>query len=557
MLQLIPQIAEMWRDRRSEMMMYSDRVVQELQGHETPHDHEHLPLDDFTLEAGVQQLSGVYDATNGGFGSAPKFPTPHQLMFLLRAWQRYDDDKLLKMVEHSLDAMADGGIYDHLGFGFHRYSVDERWFAPHFEKMLYDQAMLTMAYTEAYLATGNERHRRVAEEIMTYVLRDMTDSRGGFYSAEDADSEGIEGKFYLWTEAELREVLGADADLFIDIYGVETAGNFEEDIAGANILYLKRPLAAVAKEKGVTEAELREQLAVMRDKLLPVRGQRIAPGKDDKILTDWNGLMIAAMAKAGVAFDNNEYVVAAQRAADFILTTLRRGDGSLMHRYREGDAGLQANIDDYAFMIWGLIELYEATFDVTHLETALALNDFTIERFWDEQEGGFYFTPNDGEQLIARIKEQFDGASPSGNSAMMLNLIRLARLTANPSYEDMASEVGVSVADMAQRSSAALTLLLCALDFGIGPSFEVVIVGKSDQEDAKAMRRALSSTFVPNKVVVFKDEDNPRIADLAFYTETQSSLDDKATAYVCRNYACELPTTDIDQMLQLLANPSD
>jgi uncharacterized protein YyaL (SSP411 family) len=420
--------------------------------------------------------------------------------------------------------------------------------------MLYDQALLVMAYTEGYVATGKAEYRRTAEQIISYVHRDMTDEKGGFYSAEDADSEGIEGKFYLWTEEQLKSLLGEkDAELVINVYSTDPSGNFADEVPAANILYLRRPLDAVASEEGVSEDELRERLERIRVAMFEERKKRIHPLKDDKILTDWNGLMIAAIAKAGRAFNNADYTASAEQAAEFVLTNLRDGD-ELLHRYRGGSAGIRAKVDDYAFLVWGLIELYESTFEVKYLQTAVELNKTMIADFWDDKNGGLFFATLAQEDLIVRMKEVYDSAIPSGNSVAMLNFIRLGRLTADPTLEKRAADIGQAFGDQVAKGPSAHSMLLTALDFGVGPSFEVVIVGDIDREDTQAMRRALAGVYVPNKVVVLKpsEEDSPEISRIASYTKAHKAIDGKATAYVCRNYACDLPTTDRDQMLQSL-----
>jgi len=450
-----------------------------------------------------------------------------------------------------------GGIYDHLGFGFHRYSTEPTWLVPHFEKMLYDQAMLAMAYTEAYQATGTEAFAQTAREIFTYVLRDMTAAEGGFSSAEAADSEGEEGKFYLWTDKEIVKTLGKpDADLVARVYGVEAAGNFNDPVTrekpGTNILHLGRPLDEIARELKMSPEELRSRWESARQKLFTGRGKRVHPYKDDKILTDWNGLMIAALAKGAQVFDEPTYAEAAGRATNFILQNLRGPGGRLLHRYREGQSGIKAHADDYAFLIWGLLELYEVTFEVKYLKTALDLNQDFIKHFWDERGGGFYFTADDGEALLVRQKEIDDGAIPSGNSVAMLNLLRLGRITANSDFERKAATLARTFAD---EAPSAHSQLMMAVDFGVGPSYEVVIAGGSQAEDTKAMLNALRTRFVPNKVVLLKptDQKEPEITRLAEFTKYQSSRDGKATAYVCLNYACKLPTTDSAKMLELLA----
>jgi len=340
--------------------------------------------------------------------------------------------------------MRDGGIYDHVGFGFHRYSTDAHWLVPHFEKMLYDQAMLCMAYTEAYQATGNRPYRKTAEEILTYVLRDMTSPEGGFFSAEDADSEGEEGKFYVWSSDEIVRALGHhDAELICSVFTVLREGNFTDQISGersgTNILHRKKPLHEIAAEKGLPVQEVEDRINRALVRLFYVRNDRIHPHKDDKVLTDWNGLMIAALAKAARAFQVGDFADAAAKAVSFILNRLRKPDGRLLHRYREDEAALPAHIDDYAFLISGLIELYEATFDPQYLREARSLNAVLLRHYWDNNTGGFYFTSDDSEDLLVRKKESYDGAIPSGNSVALHNLLRLGRMTGDTGLEEMAA----------------------------------------------------------------------------------------------------------------------
>jgi uncharacterized protein YyaL (SSP411 family) len=550
MLGLIPALQDAWVNRRDDINNASEQVTSQLQQYMSgTGSSEELTADQ--LKLAHNQLKQRFDAGNGGFGSAPKFPTPHNLLFLLRYWHRSGDDAVLDMVTTTLDKMGRGGIYDHIGFGFHRYSTDERWFAPHFEKMLYDQALIIMAYAEAYTATGNSEYRRIVQEVIEYVFRDMTDPHGAFYSAEDADSEGIEGKFYLWTVDDVQAALSADdAELFIDVYGLEPQGNFHEEVPAANIAHLRRTIADYAVEKNMQEAELRERLEKIRVTLFDNREKRIHPHKDDKILVDWNGLMIAALAKAAVLLDEPRYSEAAERAAGFVLGEML-DDGRLLHRYRAGEAGIAATVDDYAFMAWALIELYEATFNVEYLKKALELNESLVQFFWDETNGGLFFTASDGEPLIVRMKEGSDGAIPSGNSVAMLNLIRLGRITADPTLAERARAIGRSFHQNVSASPSAFTQMMAALDFGVGPSYEVVIVGAPGGEDTKAMQRALNDVYLPSKVVILKPADgkNSDISKIAEFTRAHTALEGKATAYVCKNYACDLPTTDIDQML--------
>jgi uncharacterized protein YyaL (SSP411 family) len=455
--------------------------------------------------------------------------------------------------------MRRGGIYDQLGFGFHRYSTDSRWLVPHFEKMVYDQAMLAMAYTEAYQATGKEDFGKTAREILTYVLRDMTAPEGSFYSAEDADTEGEEGKFYLWTQEEIRQALGNEELGFVaKVFNIEEGGNFVDQAterrSGVNILHVTKSLEELASDLSVSEQDLQKHLEVIQQKLFAHREKRVHPTKDDKILTDWNGLVIAALAKGAQAFNDPLYAEASQRAADFVLGTMRKPNGRLWHRHRAGQTGIEANLDDYAFLVWGLIELYEAIFDARYLKVALELTDDMLRHFWDEDGDGLYLMPDDGESLLVRKKEIYDGAIPSGNSVAMLNLLRLGRMTAKSDLEEKAAKIGRAFSRSVQQLPSAHTQLMVALDFGIGPCYEVVIAGKAQAEDTKAMIGALRTRFLPNKVVLLNpSEQNPsEIAQFAEFTRSQLSAGGKATAYVCLNHHCKLPTTDIDKMLELL-----
>lgn len=557
MLDFIPRIKEVWDTQHDDILKSADQITARL--NQISINSSGTELDKSTLKTAYEQLSGRFSEQYGGFGNAPKFPSPQNLLFLLRYWQSTGDEKALRMVTKTLQSMQEGGIYDHIGFGFHRYSTDSHWLVPHFEKMLYDQAMLAMAYIEAHQATGKEEFGNTAKEIFTYVLRDMTDPKGGFYSAEDADSEGVEGKFYVWTEDEIRNILkGEEAELIVNVYNIDKTGNFRDETSGentgANILHLEKTLTETTFKNKTSVDELNERIETARQKLFTTRNKRIRPHRDDKILTDWNGLMIAALAKGAQVFDKTEYADAAKRAADFILTDMRRPDGRILHRYREGHAAILANADDYAFLIWGLLELYETIFDVHYLRTALDLNSEMIKHFWDEQNGGFYFTADDAEELIVRQKEIYDGAIPSGNSVAILNLFRLARITADSDLEDKANKIMLAFSKDVKSVPSGYTQMMIALDFGIGPSYEIVIAGNPQTEDTKEMLKSLRKHFIPNKVVLLRpsDQEEPDIIRIAKFTEYQSSLDGKATAYVCLDYACKMPVTDAEEMLKLL-----
>ena len=558
MMELIPGVRELWASRRGEALNVSGRIATLLQ--QTSQGMPGAELNETTLELAYEQLAKLFDGRHGGFSNAPKFPTPHNLLFLLRYWKRTGDSAALDMVEKTLQAMRRGGIYDHVGFGLHRYATDSQWLVPHFEKMLYDQAMSAMAYTEAYQATGKGDYGKTAREIFTYVLRDMTAPEGGFYSAEDADSQGEEGKFYLWTQEEVFRLFGdEERDFVARVFNIEKDGNFAEQRtgrkSGVNILHVTKSLEELASDLSLSRSDLESHLEAIRQKLSAYREKRVHPMKDDKILTDWNGLMIAALAKGAQYFDEPEYAEAARHAADFLVGNMRKTDGRLWHRYRDGQAGVQANLDDYAFLVWGLVELYEAVFAVKYLRVAVELTEDMLRHFWDGDTGGLYLTPEDGESLLVRKKEIHDGAIPSGNSVAMLNLLRLGRMTATPDWEEKAAAVGRAFSQSVKQSPSAHSQLMVALDFGVGPSYEVVIAGNAQAEDTSTMVKALRTRFLPNKVVLLNpdEQDSPEMSQLAAFTRNQTSIEGKATAYVCLNYNCKSPTTDVNKMLELLS----
>lgn len=549
MLEIIPQIRDIWKKNRGRAEALAAQIISSLGDREEAGEE----LKEDVLHIAYEQLLTEFDEQHGGFGEAPKFPTPHNLTFLLRYWKRTGDVMALRMAERTLSAMSMGGIYDHIGYGFHRYSTDARWLVPHFEKMLYDQALLAMAYSEAYQATENVEFKRIGCEIFAYILRDMTSPEGGFYSGEDADSEGVEGKFYVWTEKEIESVLGEESELIKKVYGIDKYGNFrDEEDTGNNILHQSKTLTELAADLKLQVNEIQRRTADAKHKLFAAREKRIHPGKDDKILADWNGLMIASLAKGAQAFDEPQYAEAACRAADFILSRMRRSDGRLYHRYRDGEAAVMAFLDDYAFLAWGLIELYEATFKVSYLRAALDITDIMVEHFQDKEKNGFYFTADDAEELIFRKKEIYDGAVPSGNSVAMLNLLRLGRMTGNADLEEKAAQTGRAFSKTIWQAPHAYTQMLAALDFALGPASEVVIAGDIEAEDTKAMLAALGKEFIPGKVVILKSGEDSEIVGLAEYARDLERIEGKATAYVCRNFSCRLPVTDAAEMMRLL-----
>ena len=558
LMELLPKIAEVWHNDRAKVFGSADQITRHVirLSNRPPGKN----LDQQILERAQASLAQVYDPLYGGFAQAPKFPSPHQLNFLLRRYYHTQNQQALEMVEKTLTQMRLGGIYDHVGFGFHRYSTDSKWLVPHFEKMLYDQALLIMAYTEAHQVTGKDFYARVAREIITYVLRDMTSAEGGFFSAEDADSEGVEGKFYVWTLQEVQKILGdKDAELFGKTFNVRKGGNFQDTGTGhpidENILHLKKTLPELAEELGISKNLLRKRLDDSRKKLFQVRQKRVHPFKDDKILTDWNGLMIAALAKAGRVLNEEVYIAAAEKAANFILQDLTDDKGRLLKRFRKGKAGLSAHLNDYAFMVWGLLELYEATFKTNFLKKAILLNDRMLVSFWDEQNGGLYMTADDSEKLLVRSKQIYDGAIPSGNSVAVFNLFRLGHMTGKDRYWEKAESIIKSFSDSVRQYPTGHSQLMIALEFALNPNYEVVIVGNPRRKDTISMLDALRKPFLPEKVVLFRPTDRKASADIniiAPFTGPMFAKNDRATAYVCREFTCKLPTTSIDQMLENL-----
>lgn len=557
LMELIPRIREVWAGRRTDVIDTADKIISALKKIEDP--APGTDIDMSVLERAFRELSQHFDRLHGGFGNEPKFPSPHNLLFLLRYWNRTGNRDALEMVEQTIHSMRRGGIYDQIGFGLHRYSTDREWLVPHFEKMLYDQAMFALSCLETCQATGLDYYAHVAREIFTYVLRDMTCPDGGFYSAEDADSEGEEGRFYLWDEKEIREILGKDSgEFFIRAFGVEKGGNYRDKASGVasglNILHRKPHLQDPARNADIPSAGFDAKISSLRVQLFNARQKRIRPFRDDKILTDWNGLMIAALARGAQVLEDRSCLAAAAKAADFILSDLRGPDGRLLHRYRDGGAAIPASLDDYAFLVWGLIEIYEACFDAAYLKAALELNKDMLDLFMDRVRGGLFFTAHDSEPLLIRKKEIYDSAMPSGNSVAMLNLLRLARLTGRADLEEKAAETGRAFSEQIMQMPSACTFCLTAVDFSLGPSYEIVISGKSGAPDTIEMISALRKSFIPNKAIILRPTEDlsSSIDSLSEFVRGYPAVNDRATAYVCLNNACKAPTTDPSEMLKLL-----
>jgi uncharacterized protein YyaL (SSP411 family)/rubrerythrin len=546
-IDILKQIALMWQTGRERILKASEEITNAIQP-KTDFELSSHDLGIDTLKKAYAQLARSFDNIKGGFGTAPKFPTPHNLTFLLRRHKRSKELMALEMVEKTLGSMRNGGIFDQIGFGFHRYSVDDRWIVPHFEKMLYDQALLAIAYTEAYQATFKPRYAKVVREILAYVLRDMTDSDGGFYSAEDADIEGKEGIFYLWTPQEIKKIVGKESgELFCSFYNITDIGNFEEGLSIPNISVSAKKFA---EKSGIAIEEFETVLENARKKIFHERNKRKHPFRDDKILTSWNGLMIAAFAKAYQATGDKSYTETAKKSVRFILKKLRKTDGALLRRYREGDAAYNGYLEDYAFLVWGLIELYEATFETIYLEKAIVLNNIMIDIFWDRSGGGLFFNGKENDSLIVRNKEIYDGALPSGNSVAALNLLHLSHLTGDILLEERAEELIRAFSKQISENPIGCTQMLIALDFSIGPVREIVIAGDPGLETTQNMVRAVQKKFLPNKALLLKHEETgeKRLQDISPFVETMHPINNQPSVYMCEKYTCNAPINNLAEL---------
>jgi uncharacterized protein YyaL (SSP411 family) len=504
------------------------------------------------LDTAFRGLARSYDAKYGGFGSAPKFPAPMNLEFLLRTFYRTGNREAFTMAEHTARRMAEGGMYDQLGGGFHRYSTDARWLVPHFEKMLYDNALLSRLYLHLYQLTKDDFFRRVTEETLDYVLREMTNERGGFYSTQDADSEGHEGKFFVWTPDEVKEVLGEeDAALFCSFYDITPGGNFE----GKSILNINDPLEEVAKDENVTAEHLREVLKRGRAKLFEVRERRIKPGRDEKVLTAWNGLMLASFAEAGAVLERSDYAEAARSNARFVLENLRR-EGLLLRTYKDGQAKLNGYLEDYSFFAFGLLMLYEATGEIEWLEESQAIVERMIEEFWDEEAGGFFYTGRSHEELIVRSKDYFDNATPSGNSVAADVLLRLGILTSREDYTRKAVTIFRLLRDTVERYPSGFGRILCALDFYLSSPREIAVIGQAGQLETERLLREVWGRYLPNKVVALAEENDERATENISLLRERVRLNGLPTAYVCEHYTCQRPVTSPEDLAVQLEDGS-
>ncbi|MGE5628800.1 MAG: thioredoxin domain-containing protein [Solirubrobacterales bacterium] len=541
-MEILHNINEAWENNKEKLLESSNNMHKELSKISTSKENE--AMDPKIVENTVKELKSYYEEKHGGFSNAPKFPTPHNLMFLLRYYHISKDTEVLNMVENTLASMYKGGIFDHIGFGFSRYSTDSKWLVPHFEKMLYDNALLAFVYTEAYHLTKNNLYKKVAEKVFEYVLKTMQHKGGGFYSAEDADSEGIEGKFYIWTKEEVVKMLGEEeGELFSKYYDITFRGNFE----GKNIPNLINSDI----DEIQNNPKLEEKLEGMLKQLYIYRENRIHPFKDDKILTSWNGLMIAALAYGGRVFENSQYIEAAENSAKFIIHKLINEEERLLSRFREGEASNLGLLEDYAFLVFGLIELYEVTLDSFYLDKAVSLNDDMIKLFYDQEHGGFFLYGEDGEELIMRPKDFYDGAVPSGNSAALINMVRLSKILGRQEYMEIVDKTFLFAAEMVSRNPAAYTYLALAYMLSINHGNEIVIAGNRFYPKVKDMIMAVNAEYMPFSTLVLNDDDAV-LNNLIPQIKDQKEIQGEAVGYVCHNYACSKPTVDLEEFQQLI-----
>lgn len=568
---LLRKVAEEWEENQERILESAGNAIQVLQEFQQSSGPGQLELESELLAKTYRYYAGVYDEEDGGFGPAPKFPRPVDFYFLFRYHWKTGSQKALEMAIHTLRQMARGGIRDHLGGGFHRYSTDSRWFLPHFEKMLYDQAQLAVAYLEAYQLSGDPEMEAVAREIFTYALREMRDPGGAFYSAEDADSplpdnpqrEG-EGAFYVWSQEEIERRLGkGDAAVFAYVYGVRTGGNVEVDpfgeFEGKNVLHLAHTVQQAAQRFGMSEREVSQVLRRSRQTLLEARSQRPRPHRDDKALTSWNGLMISALAKGYQVLNETAYLEAAREAAAFVAEQLYDPrSGTLKRRYRQGVSGIEGVVDDYAFFIQGLLDLYETSFEDRWLLLAMDLTETQNRHFWDDKNGGSFATSGKDPSILIRMKEDYDGAEPSPNSVAVLNLLRLSQMAHRPRWQEMAEQAVQAFHRTLRESLHGMPHMMAALGFRLGKPKQILIAGQRGSSDTQALLREVHRLFLPYKVVVLADggQAHQRLAQSLEVLDRLREVDSKATAYICEDYVCQLPTNDPQVVARLLAEGS-
>ncbi len=566
---LLTHLADIWDKNPDSILDQGARVTEALNEHlRNAQTNASGPLKLSWLENAYRQFQSGFDPEEGGFSSAPKFPRPSVYNFLFRYQQRREHRESIEMAMFTLLKMARGGIYDHLGGGFHRYSVDARWHVPHFEKMLYDQAQLAMVYADLFQVAPDAEIEQTLRETLDYVLRDMTSPEGGFYSAEDADSlpstdatEKKEGAFYVWSEEEInRELTPEESIVFRRMYGVESTGNVHEgsdphgELAGRNVIFIRDDDATVASSTGYSKAEVQQWISSARQKLKVVRDRRPRPHLDDKVVTAWNGLMVSGFAKGFQTLDEPRYLAAARRAARFMLEKLySKEKGRLLRSYRGTAGAVNGFAEDYAFLIQGLLDLYEADFDVRWLQSAEALQ-LEMNKLFEDSNGGYFSTEADAPDILFRMKEDHDGAEPSANSVAAMNLARLSRIFDRADFQHAASRVIGAFHDAFERMPAALPQMLCALDATLTEPTQIVVAGRNDEPETAALLRVIRGHYLPNKVVLLADggPNQNLLAEYVAGIRMMAPVQGRSAAYVCRNFTCELPVTEPKELMELL-----
>ena len=536
LIEILESVATQWKNSKEKLINSSDNILKEL-GKFFVSESNDTKLSEKNLKNGYNQLLKSFDIKYGGFSPAPKFPTPHKLMFLLRYYKMYDETNALEMVETTLGSMYRGGLFDHIGYGFSRYSTDDKYLVPHFEKMLYDNALLVIAYLEAYEITKNPLYKDISIKSLEYVFRELTSNEGGFYCAQDADSEGEEGKYYVFTPDEIKIILGEEyGNYFNEYYDITDEGNFEG-----------KSIPNLIKNSNYNKKD--EKIDVLAQNILDYRNERYSLHKDDKILTSWNGLMIAALSKAYKVLEDEKYLEYAKKAIDFIYNNLVDSKGRLFARYREKEAKYKAILDDYAFLTYGLIELYESSYETLYLKKAIDLTEAMIDLFFDEKNAGFFLYGKDSEKLIARPKELFDGAIPSGNSVAAYNLIRLARITGKSLFEEISKDVLDYIAGSIISEEINHSFFLIASSFALNKTKELICVIKDESEKEK-IKDTLSDMQAFNLTVIIKNEENSsELEELIPYTKDYTLKDNKATYYLCEGNSCFPPTNNLNEIL--------
>lgn len=556
MIELVPQIQKLWQNDRKRI---EQSVNQIREGFATSLSigRSGTALADASLTRAVQTLKQRFDKNDGGFGREPKFPSPHILLYLLRYGTLKEDNTAVQMAETTLQKMRLGGLWDHIGGGFHRYSTDSRWLLPHFEKMLYDQAMMMLTYAEAWRITRKPLYKETCYQLFEYLNKKMRSDSGGFYSAEDADSEGEEGKFYVWNRDEIFDYLPEhDARFFCDVFNVEKSGNYRDEstgtFTGMNIPHLHHSYKHLADERGISIQSFRNQISPILEKLYNEREKRAHPLLDDKILTDWNGLMIAALATAGAIFDEPRFTEAAEKSFQFISSRLLQNDGTLLHRFRDQEAAIEGMADDYTMVIWGLIELHQTTQNISYLKKALDLQRTFDRYFTDDQHGGYFFTAIQAEQLLGRQKEIYDGALPSSNSVAALNAFRLSRLTGDTRFEEHAEKVLTCFSDSIDESPSGYTFALLSKLMMSGQPAEIAVVANNRTQEVQKTLKLLSTRdrFL-NSTLLKTPESASETESIAPFT-VSFPVEESLSIYVCREFSCQAPVHSAQEMLDLI-----